>query len=148
MKGWLRGRPIRKEERGEALIEFVLLAPILILLLLGLVDFGRLFDAWLVTTNAAREGARYASIYAAKDYLTNEQVTQLSTQKTYQYLVDGFDGRSDVDYTIGDISVTLPPARATQPVTVNVSVRVQVWALLNIFMSNNTTLQGSATMRI
>ena len=129
-------------------MEFALLAPVLILMLLGMVDFGRIFDAWLITTNAAREGARYAAIYSTKDYLSDSEVTQLSKQKAYEYLSNSLGARSDVTYSLSDISVTMPAVRSAQPVTVDIAVDVQVWALLNVFMSDKATVNGSATMRI
>jgi Flp pilus assembly protein TadG len=47
-------------ERGAELIEFALVFPLLLLLVLGMVDFGFLFQRYEVLTNAAREGARLA----------------------------------------------------------------------------------------
>ncbi len=119
-----------------------------ILLLLAMVDFGRIFDAWLVTTNAAREGARYAAVYSTKDYMSDAQVVQMSKQKVYDYLTSGLGPRTDVAYSINDITVSLPPVRWAEPVTVDVAIRVQIWALLNVFSSDQATIRGSATMRI
>lgn len=48
-------------ERGANALEFALIAPILILLLLGIVDFGRGYNAQVTLTHAAREGARECS---------------------------------------------------------------------------------------
>ncbi|GAA2198747.1 TadE/TadG family type IV pilus assembly protein [Sinomonas flava] len=45
-------------ERGAAAVEFALVLPVLILLLLGIVDYGRLFNAQQTLTYAARSGAR------------------------------------------------------------------------------------------
>jgi Flp pilus assembly protein TadG len=45
--------------RGQSLVEFALLLPMLLLLVLGAMDFGRLFFTKIVLTNAAREGANY-----------------------------------------------------------------------------------------
>jgi Flp pilus assembly protein TadG len=45
-------------ERGSELIEFALVAPILIFLLAGIFDFGMMFRSFEAVTNAAREGAR------------------------------------------------------------------------------------------
>lgn len=45
-------------ERGAELIEMALAMPILLLIVLGIVDFGFLFQRYLVLTNAAMEGAR------------------------------------------------------------------------------------------
>ena len=45
-------------DRGAELVEYALLAPILTLVLLGIADFGLLFQSYEVVSNAAREGAR------------------------------------------------------------------------------------------
>ncbi len=49
-----------RSERGAELVEFALVLPLLLFIVLGLVDFGFLFQRFEVTTNAAREGARMA----------------------------------------------------------------------------------------
>lgn len=49
-----------KSERGAELIEFALVFPLLLMVILGIVDFGFLFQRMEVVTNAAREGARIA----------------------------------------------------------------------------------------
>lgn len=51
--------------RGQALVEFALVLPIMLLLLLMAVDFGRLFTTYVAVNNAAREGAFYAAEHAA-----------------------------------------------------------------------------------
>jgi Flp pilus assembly protein TadG len=70
----------RRSERGAELIEFALILPLLIFIILGLVDFGFMFQRFEVVTNAAREGARIAVLpgYLEPDvtarvtsYLTN-----------------------------------------------------------------------------
>ena len=48
----------RQSERGAELIEFALVFPLLLLVTLGIIDFGFLFQRYEVLTNAAREGAR------------------------------------------------------------------------------------------
>jgi Flp pilus assembly protein TadG len=52
----LRGR------RGQALVEFALILPLMMLLLLGIVEFGRAWNVKQVLTDAAREGARLAVV--------------------------------------------------------------------------------------
>jgi hypothetical protein len=62
-------RRLVPSERGAELIEFALVLPMLLLLVLGIVDFGFLFQRLEVVTNAAREGARIAVLpsYSAYD---------------------------------------------------------------------------------
>ena len=56
--------PLRlpRGERGAALVEFALVLPLLLVVIAGIVDFGFLFQRYEVVTNAAREGARLASL--------------------------------------------------------------------------------------
>jgi Flp pilus assembly protein TadG len=61
-----------KSEKGQSLVEFALVVPILALLLFGIVDFGRIFHAYLTIDHAGREAARAASI--GKDETTVKQV--------------------------------------------------------------------------
>ena len=49
-----------RSESGAELIEFALTLPLLLLLVLGMIEFGFLFQEYEVVTNAAREGARIA----------------------------------------------------------------------------------------
>ena len=58
-----------RSERGAELIEFAIVAPILILLLAGIFDFGMMFRTYEAVTNAAREGARVGVLpgYAPAD---------------------------------------------------------------------------------
>ena len=59
-------RKLIKNKRGQALVELALVLPLLILLLFGTMEFGRIFHSYLVLTNASREGAR-AGIVGADD---------------------------------------------------------------------------------
>lgn len=54
---------VRGEHRGQALVEFVAVLTPLILIVVGIVQFGLLYGAHVTLTNAAREGARAGSIY-------------------------------------------------------------------------------------
>ncbi len=48
---------------AQALVEFALLLPILLVLILGVMDFGRMFYTKMILTNAAREGANYLAYF-------------------------------------------------------------------------------------
>jgi TadE-like protein len=53
----------RRRSRGQALVEFSLVLPVFIFVLLGIFDFGRIVWARNSLENAAREGARYAIVH-------------------------------------------------------------------------------------
>jgi Flp pilus assembly protein TadG len=51
-----------RDERGQTAVEFALVAPILVLLLLGIIQFGIAFQNYVTITDAARAGARKAIV--------------------------------------------------------------------------------------
>jgi PKD repeat protein len=57
MSGRLGWRNRRQTSRGQALVEFALIIPVMLLLLVIAIDFGRMFFSYVAITNAAREGA-------------------------------------------------------------------------------------------
>jgi hypothetical protein len=52
----------RHEEAGQALVEFVLVVPILILLVLGALDLGKAYNYWIDSTHLSATGARWAAV--------------------------------------------------------------------------------------
>lgn len=76
----IRTRP----DRGQAVIELALTLPLLLLVIMGVFDFGLMFQRYEVVTNAAREGARIGVLPAytagdaqnrALDYLASGGIT-------------------------------------------------------------------------
>lgn len=100
----------RKKERGAALIESAITIPIILLISVGIFEFGRAFQTWQVLTNAAREGAR-VSIIAGK---TDEDV-QSAVRKYMQ--VGGLDKHA---------SDTVVITRGTEVIGANDFSRIQV----------------------
>ena len=56
-----------RNERGAALLETAITIPIVLLICVGIFEFGRAYQTWQVLTNAAREGARIAVINGTTD---------------------------------------------------------------------------------
>ena len=55
-----RHRWTHRRRKGQAITEFALILPLLLLLIFGIIEFARLFQAYLVIVNSARFGVRYA----------------------------------------------------------------------------------------
>jgi Flp pilus assembly protein TadG len=49
-------------ESGAAAVEFALILPILLLFVMGIIEFGFIFNRWITVTHAAREGVRVAVV--------------------------------------------------------------------------------------
>jgi Flp pilus assembly protein TadG len=84
-----------KKEEGTGLVEFALLAPLFVMLLFGLVEFGLAIYNQGVVTNASREGARFGVVYAnprRNEAQIREMVQDFLTRS-------GFTDPADIDVT-------------------------------------------------
>ena len=70
-----------KSERGAALLEAAITIPMLLLVSVGIFEFGRAYQTWQILTNAAREGAR---ISVLPDSSSSDITTRVK-----QYMQDG-----------------------------------------------------------
>ncbi len=64
--------------KGQSIVETALILPIIILILTGIIDFGLLFNNYLVITNASREAARQAAV-GATDMELNILVSNMTS---------------------------------------------------------------------
>ena len=94
-------------ERGQALIEVALTLPLVLLVAVGIFEFGRAYQTWQILTNAAREGARVAVLPGVDDDAVEERV--------HEYLEAGLiPDPDDADVTIDrDTTVVIGGAGAT-----------------------------------
>ena len=58
-------------EDGQNLVEFALLLPVLLYILMGIIQFGLIFAVYVTINNSVREAARWGSIYVYDNTLTN-----------------------------------------------------------------------------
>lgn len=135
---------LRSDERGAELIEFALVFPLLLLVVLGIIDFGFLFHRYQVVTNAAREGARVAVLPGYSNADVQFRVNQ--------YL--DASGLDPVAPTVGAEVVPLPGGTGCivlRPVTVTYPHEYSfVGGIAGFFGDEgftSTTLQATATMR-
>ncbi len=120
----------RGKGEGQSLVELALLLPVLILILAAALDVGRAFQTYIVVINAAREGARYATLYpddpqAIRDQVINEAAT------------------SNID--LSSSAVVIEIGAPGEPVTVTVTYNFEP-IMGQIFGGPTIPIQGSATM--
>ncbi len=58
-------------EKGQSLVEFAILLPILLLLLMGILEFGIMLNSFLTVNNSAREGARLGIVSGSNTEISN-----------------------------------------------------------------------------
>jgi hypothetical protein len=94
-------------ERGAALVEAAITIPLILVLCVGIFEFGRAFQTWQVLTNAAREGARMVVVPYAN---TGEAVTRMRTYMSSASLARAGDAavtiNPNVPITVGSLVVS------------------------------------------
>jgi len=65
-----------RSDRGVAILEVALTLPLLLLVCVGIFEFGRAYQTWSVLTNAAREGARVAVLPTAVNGAVDARVRE------------------------------------------------------------------------
>ena len=108
MRSWLHRA---RGERGAALVETAFVLPIMLLVCVGILEFGRAYQTWQVVTNAAREGARVAIL---PDYADASVSARVKT-----YLKNGGLPAAVVDSAATKVLITATtiPVNATGTVT-------------------------------
>lgn len=120
---------LKKSEKGQALVEFALVLPILLGLIMGMIEFGWILNGKLTLTNAAREGARAAvasedAIIAAKDAVVKAcQASDLTS-----------------------IGATINIDETARSATVKASAKIK--PLVGLFLDKDVSLTAQAVMRL
>jgi len=133
----------RKSERGQSMTEFALSLVLVLTLLAGVVDLGRVFFSYIIIRDAAQEGAVYGSI-APKDDLvafSNEVEDRVKAAFT-----DPSDS-SNVPIDISKLNVQTEVLGATCA-TPGSGIRVKVDYLVPVTMPFLGTIIGSQEMKM
>jgi len=111
----VRNRDKAGHERGQAMVEFVIVLPILCMLLFGIVQFGITFNHYLTLTDSVRAGARRAAVSREVSDPVGAAVSQVRSSASDLK-------QSDLAVTVtsswspgGDVTVT-----ATYPYSINI----------------------------
>ncbi len=113
--------------RGNAVIEFALTLPILLLVVFGITELGRMIMTTNVLNTASREGARYAAVNPASDstnvrarvqeVLTAARITASSITVTYNVAGNSVTVRATTNFQILSRSVLPAVLRGTIPLS-------------------------------
>ena len=111
---------IIKNQKGASAVEFAFIAPLLFVLLFGIVEFGFLLYNQAMITNAAREGARAGIIFDTSNRLDETGICTVVDNYVQTHLIN-FDPAQDIhcgldaDSDNGDTHPKHTPAGTTSP---------------------------------
>ncbi len=122
--------------RGAAVVEFAVLAPLLFLLIFGMIEYGRMVMVQQLITNASREGARVAILEGSTDAQVIDAV---------QEHVGGGVPIADADVEIATEAIA--GGGEAKTVTVGVNFADVSW-LPDALWLGGKRLEASSTMRV
>lgn len=129
---------LRKSQTGQAIVEMALALPILIMLLFGIMEFGRVLNTYMIVTNLSREGARTGAVGG-----TDAQITAAVLNGTNS----GQLNTADLTVTINPTAMG-PRARGTS-VDVQVSYPVDIIApVIGRIIGDPYIVTSQTTMRV
>jgi len=139
-----------KLSKGQGLVEFALLLPILVLIVFGVLELGRAFFAFIAISNAAREGARVFTFRPDVTTVANIY-TAVNTEIGSSPLVDVTKIASiqiQCGSTYGNVAndTALKACPKEQPIRVTVTYDYNL--IFTLFFPNSLTLQRSAEMMV
>jgi len=145
------------DERGAALVEFALVVPILLVLLMAMLDFGKAFNYWIDETQLASSGARWAVVNAGPGQCP-DGTTATSLVAYIQCQADTRELRSGGTNSVANpakVCISFPPVAGHSaplvgdPVRVTVSVSYKWLPIIGQRISRvATTIKGESTMRL
>jgi hypothetical protein len=135
-KGIGRAASVGRDETGQSLVEFAVVLPLVLLLLLGIMDFGKAFNYWITENQVAAEGARRAAVNLGAATLHDYVRSQIKVKELHDN---------------AKICVTFPDGQNTvgHPVKVTVAIKYLWLPVLKRFGHvGSLTLRNTATMRL
>ena len=145
------------DERGAALVEFALVVPILLVLLMAMLDFGKAFNYWIDETHLANEAARWAVVNTGPGQCP-DGTTATSLVSYIQCQADTKELRSGGTNSVASpakVCISFPPVAGHSaplvgdPVRVTVSVSYKWLPIIGQRISRvATTIKGESTMRL
>jgi hypothetical protein len=126
------------ERRGQALVEFALILPVILLLVVGMLEFARAWNLHQVMTDAAREGARRAVI--ADTAMNQDSVRAAMWRHLVQF---GYDP----GYSSVMSGSTITPIASFKTRGENITVRLSLPYRFWILPGQSITMRTAFTMR-
>ncbi|MGY1641765.1 TadE/TadG family type IV pilus assembly protein [Geodermatophilus sp. SYSU D00703] len=123
-----------QRERGASVVEFALILPLLMILVLGIIEFGHAFHVQGTLSAAAREGARVMALQS------NPAAARAAVR----------DAAPTLDPAITDAQIAVSPAACPATATTPANVRVTIsypMPFLTGFFGADVDLTGTGVMR-
>ena len=136
--------------KGQSLVEFGLVLPLFVLLIVGVFDLGRAFFAYIAISNAAREGTRVVTFWPGKVTLANIN-TAIQTEIGNSTVVD-WSKVTSIEIECGNPFVPVSTDGQLKACPSDEAIKITVTysqdLILSLFFTAPLTLVRSAEMMV
>lgn len=134
-------------EKGQAMVEFALITPLLILLLCGIIDFGWIFGNQLILNNAGRDTARFMAINYETGIPNAETVNDATAKTTFQNRLGSGSFLNNSNLSV-DSSLTISSTDTKVKITASYPLPFLTPLLSTILNRTTITINTETTMRL
>jgi Flp pilus assembly protein TadG len=133
-------RSVCIHDNGATAVEFAIILPLLLVLIFGLIDFGRMGFVQISVTAASREGARYSSLSSSGVSSTSDLISFIQNSAPAAARVAQLDSAGVLTLAISQCSSTLTSENTSVTASTNFKWLLPV-GLISIISPNATPLQ-------
>lgn len=124
-----------KNEKGQSLVEFAVILPILLLILMGIAEFGMMINSYLTIENASREGARRGIVGSSDTDIENSVIA------------------TSPNLNVSDLTISITPSEGSRhsgdSLTVSLTYKYHLTVpIISGLVSDGVTLNSQTTMRV
>jgi hypothetical protein len=125
---------LKLNKKGQSLVETALILPVIILLLMGMFEFTRIFGSYLLITYTGRESARLASV-----------------GKTDEQIIQNIQAKSGM-LNLANLQVVINPSgerRTGEDVSINIKYKIIIYApIIQSIVPNPFYVESNTYMRV
>lgn len=128
-------KKLLKNNKGQAIVEIAIIIPILILIIMTIFEFGRIFNTYLIVTHASREGARSAA-------LGSDNIQVVQTVNNSIYYLDS-----------SKLTISISPSQSNRTRGSNVNLDLQydldiIVPIIDKIIPNPFSIKSKTVMRV
>jgi Flp pilus assembly protein TadG len=127
---------VLKNQKGQALVEFAVILPLLLLIIMGIIEFGLMLNSYLTVRNVSREGARAGIVGSTNTEIEN---TIISTSPNLE------EDNLDIDI----VPLNQVDRKSGGTLTVQVTYKYKlIVPIISSLLGNEIDLKAQTSMRI
>lgn len=125
---------LKSDDRGQGIVEFALVVPVLIILILGMIEFGWVLNGQISLNSAVREGARAGAVYDKSDLAAKVSSVVIENTESSGLIINSTTAYIEMD-------------AHNLPKNVVVESNASLKPIVGLFFKESVSIRAKAIMR-